>query len=201
MSVRKFSSASISSVQPKGSKFWNQETFPGTYESIVTAIVDSGGASSITFSNIPQTYAHLQIRGIGKTDGAGNGYSMLISVNSDTTTTNYRTHYLYGEGSTAISGTYNTFSGVLFPGDVTGAGSNVALFGANIIDILDYSSTTKNKTFRSLGGQERNGAGNIGLNSGLWINTSAITSLSLTVAGDTNFVQYSHFSLYGIRGA
>jgi hypothetical protein len=70
-----------------------------------------------------------------------------------------------------------------------------------IIDIHDYASTTKNKTVRSFFGHDRNGAGSVYLYSGLWMNTGAITSLSLGQANfsgtfDTGTVA----SLYGIKG-
>ena len=38
-----------------------------SYESIQTITVGSGGASTIVFSSIPSTYAHLQIRALNIT--------------------------------------------------------------------------------------------------------------------------------------
>ena len=60
MSIKRFSTGSISSPTPKNSKLWDQETFPGTFESIASAVVDASGATTITFSSSPSTYAHLQ---------------------------------------------------------------------------------------------------------------------------------------------
>ena len=205
MSVRRFSSASISGAQPKGSKFWNQETFPGTYESIVTAIVDSGGASSITFSNIPQNYAHLQLRVIGRTDRASSAFdAFLIKVNNDATTSNYTYHYLNGDGSTATAGQENGSYGGAVVYRIGGATSPANVFGTAITDILDYASTNKYKTLRSLGGVDNNSSSPVGevyFGSNLWLSTSAITSLVIVPRTGTNFVQYSQFALYGIRGA
>ena len=192
MSVRKFSSASISGAQPKGSKFWNQETFPGTYESIVTAIVDSNGASSITFSNIPQNYAHLQVRALVYASSAGN---ILGRFNSDSSN-NYARHYMYGDGASAVAGFDTSINYVNF-GYVPSSGN---YFSAAVTDILDYTSTAKNKTTRTLTGYDANGSGLIILYSGLWFATpAAITSITITPQSGT-FSQYSSFALYGIRG-
>lgn len=208
MSVRKFSSASISSVQPKGSKFWNQETFPGTYESIVTAIVDSGGATYIEFSSIPQNYVHLQIRGTVQTDRGTYGIdSIQIQLNGDTGS-NYATHWLYGDGSSA-SGNAITSNTYLRPGDGqigTSTGNSSLVWGAAVIDFLDYKNTNKYKTVRALQGVDLNGTvggvgGRVGLGSGVWMSTSAITSIKLYPQAGTNWNQHSHFALYGIRGA
>lgn len=170
-----------------------------SYESIQTYTVGSGGSSSITFSSIPSTYKHLQIRAITKTDGAGNGYSMIASANGNTTTADYHSHFMLGDGSSASAAAYQVTGGVYLIGTTTGAGSASQLFSPMVIDILDYASTNKNKTFRYLAGQDRNGAGSITFGSGLWINTSAINSLNLSVNGG-NLVQYSSIALYGIKG-
>jgi len=203
MSVRKFSSASISSVQPKGSKFWNQETFPGTYESISTAIVDSSGAASVEFSNIPQNYTHLQIRGITRCTKADTGAeNVVMAFNSDTTYTNYRTHYLQGSGAVAEAGDLQVSAFYSNAGLTISDNATASIYSAIIIDILDYSKTNKNTTVRVLTGIDVNGSGGLTrLASSVWLNTSAITSISLNPRSAGNFKQYSSFALYGIRGA
>lgn len=193
MSVRKFSSASISGAQPKGSKFWNQETFPGTYESIVTAIVDSNGASSVSFSNIPQNYAHLQVRIMSLNSSAATDYK--FTFNSDTGA-NYSKHSLYGNGASAASG--NEAPASYIAGGLTGSSTNP---GVSITDILEYKNTNIYKTVRSLQGYDTNGSGGyLFLTSGSWRNANAVTSITITpYSGTIN--QYSSFALYGIRGA
>ena len=52
---------------------------------------------------------------------------------------------------------------------------------------------------RSLGGYDANGSGNVGLFSGVWMNTAAITSISL-LSDSGNQEQYTQFALYGIKG-
>ena len=160
-----------------------------SFESIQTVTVGSGGQSSISFSSIPSTYKHLQIRCFWRDAG---GAEMKGEFNSDTTTTNYYRHYLQGDGSGVGAGANNLNS---FGGFYAGAASQ---FGITIMDILDYTNTNKNKTVRTLWGYDSNGSGYMGFSSGLWSNTSAISNITLKTTG-TNFVQYSSFALYGIK--
>jgi hypothetical protein len=74
------------------------------------------------------------------------------------------------------------------------------IFGTAVFDLLDYTNTSKYKTTRSLTGHDKNGSGLIVLYSGLWLNTAAVTSI--TVLPNTgNFNQYTSAALYGIKGA
>lgn len=161
----------------------------GDYESIATVTVGSGGASSISFSSIPSTFAHLQIRVFGKTSTSSYGD---LRFNGDTTASNYRFHTLYGTGSAA--GATSAANAAYFPADMN------TQFGADILDILDYSNTSKNKTTRALGGYDNNGSGVVALTSNLWMSTAAISSITITAAVGT-FSQHSHFALYGIKSA
>jgi predicted patatin/cPLA2 family phospholipase len=77
-------------------------------------------------------------------------------------------------------------------------GANI--FGAGVIDILDYANTNKYKTVRALSGHDNNGSGYVNFESGLWMSTSAITSIKLFTAGNV-YAQYTQFALYGIKGA
>jgi hypothetical protein len=71
--------------------------------------------------------------------------------------------------------------------------------GAFIIDIQDYSSTSKNKTVRTFSGVDFNGSGSVNLYSSLWMSTSAISSLTLT-SNTGEFSTNTTFALYGIKG-
>jgi hypothetical protein len=167
-------------------------------EPIATNLLASSTAS-ITFSNIPNTYKHLQIRWIGLTDdtgssGLGNVRCSLF-FNTDTTATNYYNHFLIGNGSAASAGSENSAK---FAGNAVR--NSMIAPGVNIVDILDYASTTKNKTVRTLTGFENNDTnGNVRFVSGSWTNTSPINSIQLTPESG-NLKQYSRFSLYGIKG-
>jgi hypothetical protein len=167
---------------------------PTSYESIATTTVGSGGTGTITFSSIPATYTHLQIRYFAKNTSAD--YSIRAQFNSDTAA-NYSHHGLYGTGATV--GTYSGASQTYMQFG-NNADTTTSVFAGGIIDILDYTNTNKYKTTRSLSGWDKNGGGVIELTSSSWRSTSAVTSISLfDFAGD--FAQYSSFALYGIKGA
>lgn len=164
------------------------------YESIATVTVGSGGTANITFSSIPSTYTHLQIRGIARSASIAD--NTVIQYNGDTGN-NYATHYLLGNGSTASAGAETTRA--RFYVDVLATNASGAMWSADVIDVLDYANVNKYKTTRSLAGQDLNGSGTIWLASGLWQSTSAINSIKLFLNGGVNFAEYSTFALYGIK--
>ena len=162
-----------------------------SYDSISTGVVDSSGAASITFSSIPATYTHLQLRCM-TLSGSVSG-DVRMQFNADTGTT-YSIHNLYGTGAavTAQSVASTTYITGAFSGSATQP-------GVSVIDILDYANTNKYKTARILAGLDVNGAGGYALfSSGTWRNTAAVTSITLFINA-VNFNQYSSFALYGIK--
>ena len=171
------------------------------YDALSTITVPSGGLSSVTFSGIPQTgYSHLQVRVIARsTYNTGASSGLALYVNENSTSSNYSTHLLDGNGSGA-PGAYGASSD--YPqGSISNATAGAGTFGVNVFDILDYSSTSKNKTIRNIGGNDNNGSGAIRYGSGsFYANTNGITSITLyTFSG--NLTEHSSFALYGIRGA
>lgn len=169
----------------------------GDYQSIATSIVGAGGTSAVTFTSIPSTFKHLQVRGIIRSTATGTDANARLRFNSDTGN-NYRFHYLGGSGSAAYAGDSGAVS-FGYAGLSSAASSTSGVFGVQVIDILDYASTSKYKTVRSLNGVDNNGSGYIELDSSLWMSTSAINSLSIFFTSG-NLAQYSHFALYGIKG-
>ena len=162
-----------------------------SYESIATVTVGAGGQSTISFTSIPSTYKHLQVRYMTLTGTATNDLRMRF--NSDTGA-NYVWHQLQGNGTSAASGA-NTSQTLIGVGMVGGASNP----GSGIVDILDYTNTNKYTTTRSLAGIDQNGSGVMMFWSGLWQNTNAITQIDFTSASG-NFNQNTSFALYGIKG-
>jgi hypothetical protein len=163
-----------------------------SYESIASATVGSAGV--ITFSSIPSTYKHLQLRYMAKVTSATAAY---LRFNGDTAT-NYAWHYLNGDGSNVEAAGYATQAQIGFTPPESGIGSTQ--FAVGIVDIADYESTTKFKTVRTFCGIDVNGVGgDIALDSGLWRSTSAVNSITITTFG-TDFSTGTTFALYGIKG-
>jgi hypothetical protein len=167
------------------------------YESIATTTVGSGGTTTITFSSIPSSYQHLQLRILQRGTGAGTNYTNKLQFNGDTTSANYREHYLYGDGSSAVSGTVQQW--YIAQGAIPAAGDSSSIFGTAVVDILDYTNTNKNKVVRGLSGFDANGSGEFQFDSLLWMNTGAINQITMEVF-TTNFAQHSQVALYGIKG-
>ena len=164
-----------------------------SFESIAT-FTGNNTVSTYTFSSIPSTYKSLQIRINNVTSGGGGRTG--IRFNSDTGS-NYNYHAVYGfndvVGATGLATTAAYVAGYQ-------AGPGPQGPTAIITDIIDYASTSKNKTIKSFYGVEKNlGAGNseVGLSSGLWRNTAAVTSI--TVFCGLEFDAGTSIALYGIK--
>jgi hypothetical protein len=163
-----------------------------SYESIATVTVNNTSTTQVEFTSIPSTYTHLQVRAIAKLGASSNGFD--FRVNSDSTNGRYAIHSMMKEGSgrQAVSNTS------LDKGRVYAIGE---AFGGFILDFFDYANTNKLKTIRAWGGYDNNGSGSyVSLSSSLYNQTTAISSIQLFVPSSV-YEQYSHFALYGIKGA
>ena len=171
----------------------NYPRVTSSYESIAT-ITGTGSSGTISFTSIPSTYKHLQVRWMGKSTSTGTYTALTFNGDSGAS---YATHSVYGTGSNpaateAYSNNSSMSGGFLTASTDTG-------FGIAVLDILDYANTSKNKTLRGLTGRENNGSGIVALISGLWMSTSAVNRLDITVnAGSWSTT--SSFALYGIKG-
>jgi hypothetical protein len=164
-----------------------------SYFSIATTTLGSS-QSSVTFTDggAWADYKHLQVRALVQSANSGTASDVLnMDINGNSQTKN---HYLYGNGSVALSGVGTAGAILNIPqANVT------SVFSGVVIDILDFASTSKNKTIRALGGYDKNGAGELTFYSNLYaVNTNAITSITFNVLS-TSIAQYSSFALYGIK--
>ena len=181
-----------------------------SFDSISTVTVSSS-VSSVAFSGIPSTYKHLQVRMIHRTasSSADGDAFMRVGNSSIDSGSNYSTHQFVGDGSSASVGGWASTTSVMGYGayNSTGANATAGMFATGIIDFLDYSATTKNKTFRMSTGREMNttdGSSRVYFESGTWYNTAAITTIAfypLTNTGAAStFTTGTQFALYGIKG-
>jgi hypothetical protein len=184
-----------SGISTRSGMAGNTLIYPGSYESIASTNGSVGGA---TFTSIPQTYTHLQLRIITKSQGAATDFYNW-RVNADATSGNYRTHTLLGTGSSVSSYTNTTGNTSAFIPTENPGTNATNVFAGIIIDILDYTNTNKYTTMRTLAGWSANGSGQISLSSGVWLNTSAVTSIA--IGGYNTDLSYSgnaSYALYGI---
>lgn len=196
MAITRAVASSITQGLPKQKTLLagNSTILPGSYESIATVTVGAGGQSTVTFSSIPDTYKHLQVRLFAKYTGVGYGY---MRFNGDSSS-NYSSHGIHGNGASGSPlGTFG--SGTTTASYYTNAaGTKDTTFNVSIIDVLNYSNTNQHKTTKGFYGWDANGTGYVELNSGNWRNTAAITSIVLSSSAG-NFSEYSVIALYGVK--
>lgn len=174
----------------------------GAYELISTTSV-STATSTITFSSIPSTYKHLQIRFTAKASVTDADERLQMRINNSSSSV-YMSHYLQGNGSTVTSGSGTTSHNIMqrlawIPGQFYEGNQQ---FASGIIDILDTSSNSKNKTVRTFSGHRPSSyTPYVMLSSGLFADTTTVSSLQFNLFNSNNFVTGTRFSLYGIKGA
>ena len=197
MGIRSLRTASIS-TGVKRSKVWDQSAVVATnsYESIATA-TGTGSSGVITFSSIPSTYKHLELRAIARNTGSSNE-AIYLRFNGDTGA-NYSLHFLRGNATNVVASAQINYNqaGLYW---AMGMPFTTNLVGPNVTSILDYANTDKFKTIRALDGFDNSASGAIELISGAWRSTSAITSITLTANSGVSFTTNTHFALYGIKG-
>ena len=179
--------------------FFGSGVAPAAFELISTTVLGSS-AASVTFSGLgtsASAYKHLQIRCAAVETAGGGIDSMIMRFNGDTGS-NYAWHDVRGINATASSNAAAS-SSTPYIAFINGDGVSNLRFSPIIIDILDFSSTSKTKTSRGLSGALGSVDKGVALKSTLWNSTAAITSIVLSGASG-NLDAGSRFSLYGIRG-
>jgi len=164
--------------------------------SISTSYVSLGSVNlasnqtSVTFSSIPATYKHLQVRLFQRKSSGGND-AMFMHLNGDFTNGNYAYYAFLGDGT----------SGVQSIVDNPGIGSTRSNgWNTTVITIPDYASTAKVKSYQSLSGSSSQTESCIFYVGSVWDNTAAINAIRFTVGDGNPFITGSTFALYGIKG-
>jgi hypothetical protein len=168
-----------------------------TYTPLATNTLGTA-TSSVTFSSISGSYTDLFIMCDGQ-NATQDGWEAAITFNGDTAT-NYSFLYMGGNGSTTSSSRGSSTAYIPSAGlaSWTTVANSTGIYSFNV---MNYSNTTTYKT--TIG---RNGYGSGTYSStdavvGLWRNTNAITSITLTVRNSGSFKTGTTFTLYGIAAA
>lgn len=204
MPIKRLSQSSLLTFEKYSSVLaGNTAYIPPAFELLETQIVGATPLSSVIFSNLNSSYAstyqHLQIRLVLR--GSLGSQIVSMQINGDTGN-NYAYHGTAGEieGNVRDVRSFNGSSlSSIFRVSAQGH-TSTGVFGVGIVDILDAFETTKNKTIRSLAGQNIPADDSIAIFSGLYLSTSAINSITIFRAG-SNFVTGSRLSLYGLRNS
>lgn len=179
---------------PSAKQDYNESSF----ESIYTYIIGGGSVSSFTWSSIPQTYRHLELHLYLKSGRSG-GFDEQIRVqfNADSGA-NYNYVYGYRQDTTAGTGSGNQNAMTLGVCATTNTSNN---FSPVVFTFLDYTNTNKLKSGGGTHGVLAATANStrVGIGSGYWNNTSAITSITFVNETASSFQEGSRFSLYGYK--
>jgi len=162
-----------------------------TYTKISTVTVGAGGAASINFTSIPQTYTDLCVK-LTFRDASVGAINNYVDVRPNSSTSSQTSRRIQGNGSSASSA---SFSIIYVPINSNISTSNT--FGNAEIYIPNYAGSAF-KSFSIDAVTENNATSAIAeLWAALWSNTAAITSLEIGNSG-SNLLQYSTATLYGI---
>jgi hypothetical protein len=183
-----------------------QSTDTGSMFAIASTTVGTA-VSNVTFTNIPSTYTHLEIRWSAQSSrGTYSIDDLKIQVGNSTIDTgnNYSWHQMIGTGTNPV--TANNTTNTDYSQNQGIVGTTVGnTFGVGVTTILDYANTSKYKSGRTIGINDTNGQtsgfnGWIVLSSFNWRNTSAINTIRLSPSSGPNWTTGTRFSLYGIKG-
>jgi hypothetical protein len=166
---------------------------PAAWDSIASATPN--GVSTFDFTSIPATYKHLKILSIHRTSVGTAVDNVQMTFNNDTSS-NYQFTYGYA-GNTTI-GAGNTIAGSAFY--MRSTGSLTTYFAAAIVDIYDYSNSSKWTTVHSNGAVAQNSADSeVWFMNSTWFNTTTVNKITIGY-GAGGFTSGSEFHLYGIKG-
>lgn len=167
---------------------------PNTFTLIASSTVGAGGATSVTFSSIPSTYTDLCVKFSARDNSSYVANNIALSFNGSTASFSVRN--LYGNGSSALSGTASNQAGL-----AAAANATASTFSNSEFYIPNYAGST-NKSYSGDTVSENNATEAYDwFNAGLWSNTAAITSITITAGSSATFQNYSNFYLYGIKNS
>lgn len=172
-----------------------------TYQLISSVTVGSGGAATIEFTSIPQTYTDLCLKFSTRGVGSYDVIQTSIYFNSNTSSI-YSQRNLQGYNGAPYSASTSPQGNFILQYSQA-ALSTASSFGSGEMYIPNYTSTTTNKSVSWDTVAENNSTSGymLALTAGLFASTNAITSISLATNGVGNWAQYSTAYLYGISNA
>ena len=170
---------------------------PANYVLIEKISVGAAGASSVTFSGIPQTgYTDLVVTCSARGNRTNATDALSFKFNSDSTAANYSVRSLFGTGSAAGSFSSSTYSDDV--AYISGNSATANTFGSTVLYAPNYTSSTAKSFSVDSVGEDNSSAIRMNMTAYLWSGTAAITSINIFNEIGTSFIQYSTFYLYGV---
>jgi len=166
------------------------------WTAIASTTVGSGGAATVTFSSIPQTYKNLIIKVSARNARTDVVAELRWTVNGNSTS--YSNRLIQGNGSTVSGGT--TATTLFYSGEINASTSTASIFGSADIYIPDYTGGNYKNVSADTVSENNAASAYATLTNGLWSNTAAITSIAFYYGG-LNWEQYSTFTLFGTNNS
>lgn len=162
-----------------------------TYRLLASVTVGSGGAATMAFTSIPQTYTDLVMKISARTTRVAVVDAISWSFNG--LTTNQQSISLEGAGGAAGNLDLTTFRTI-----ANASSATASFFGNSEVYIPNYADS-QYKSASSDGIATEVGSAHIWLSDNMWLSTAAITSITITDVNSATFLQYSTAHLYGIK--
>ena len=167
-----------------------------SFDLLQTTVLTGNASVSFTGLNSYSDYKHLQLRYVAR-GNSGNLFFVRTRLNG-ITTGSYSHHLLAKEATDPLTskGAAN-ISEITYGGMVAGDSNDANVFGAGVMDILDFSSASKNTTIRAFSGC----AGSAEFKSVVMFSSGALNSTAAITQIDLygTYLTGSRFSLYGIK--
>jgi len=174
-------------------------------EAIATTYLEAD-AGNITWSSIPQTYEHLQIRASFQDHNATNSatnFTLAVYFNNDNSYARFATHMVRAYGSTDTGYAHASWAQVGY----MGAEPDIPRYAGVVLDILDYTNANKKTVVSGLNGYVGT-VNNVSFGSSLWHTASsgsgvndAVTQIMLHSPGGAGLLRGGSATLYGLKSS
>jgi len=164
-----------------------------TFYKIASVTVGSSGAATMAFTAIPQTYTDLVMKISARTTRINIPDAISWSFNG--LATNQQSISLEAAGGAVGSINLETFRTL-----GTGASATAGFFGNSEVYIPNYTNN-QYKSVSADGIAPDNGSAYVWLTDNMWLDTPAITSITITDVNSATFVEHSTADLYGIKSS
>ncbi len=167
-------------------------------EAIETQYLEAD-AATVTFSGIPQTYEHLQLRiGVRSAYGGTGGDYFYVRLNGETSSSNQDQKLIIANGSSISVLSASGYAQVRrIPTDWLPA----TRYASVMVECLDYTNTNKKPVVSLMSGTTGSATNRLSFGSGMITNSNAaVTSISF-IAANGSIKRGSVFSLYGLNSS
>ena len=167
-------------------------------EAIATTYLEAD-AASVTFSGIPATYEHLQLRiSVRSVYGGTGGDYFYVRLNGETSGSNQDQKLIIANTS-SIS--VLSASGHIQVRRIPTAGLPAPRYASVLVECLDYANTNKKPVVSLMSGTSGTDMNRLSFGSGMITNSNAAVDSISFIAANGSMTRGSSFTLYGLNSA